>query len=368
MEKNQCAHKEVEVMKKESAGRESGLGPLAVYFPLIRTRQEILDEIRKSQSLNDIFQQWETEAQEEFLEICTGGKGLKVLFDGIFKEIFNPEATPERLERLLSLLFGREVVIEAVLPNDSVRLGAESSLLYTDLLIQQKDGSFCNVEIQKIGYAFPGQRSACYSADHLLRQYKKVRGEKGKHFDYRKMKQVYTIVFFEHSPTEFKQFPGHFCHKFRQRSDTGLELELLQEYFFLPLDIFRKSMENKEKKEIGNELEAWLVFLSFDEPEWIIPLIRAYPQFRAMYQQMYEICLNMEKVMSVYSKELAELDKNTVRYMMDEMQAELDRQASELEESNRKVREQASELEKMNQLRIEQERRISELEKIIRSK
>ena len=126
-------------------------------------------------------------------------------------------------------------------------------------------------------------------------------------------------------------------------------------------------MENKEKKEIGNELEAWLVFLSFDEPEWIIPLIQAYPQFWAMYQQMYEICLNMEKVMSVYSKELAELDKNTVRYMMDEMQAELDRKTGELEESNRKVKEQAYELEKMNQVRIEQERRISELEKMIRS-
>ncbi len=359
MEKNKCAHKEVKVTKKEASGFERGLGPLAKYFPLIRTHQEVLGEIRKSQSLNDIFQQWETEAQEEFLEICTGGKGLKVLFDGIFKEIFNPEATPERLERLLTLLFGKEVVIEAVLPNDSVRLGAESSLLYTDLLIQQKDGSFCNVEIQKIGYAFPGQRSACYSADHLLRQYKKVRGEKGKHFDYRKMKQVYTIVFFEHSPSEFKQFPGHFCHKFRQRSDTGLELELLQEYFFLPLDIFRKSMENKEKKEIGNELEAWLVFLSFDEPEWMIRLIEAYPQFKTMYQQMYEICLNMEKVMSVYSKELAELDKNTVRYMMDEMQAELDRQASELEESNRKVKEQASELEESNRKVKEQ---ASELE------
>ena len=30
---------------------------------------------------------------------------------------------------------------------------------------------------------------------------------------------------------------------------------MMEEYFFLPLDIFRKSMENKEKKEIGNELE-----------------------------------------------------------------------------------------------------------------
>ena len=93
------------------------------------------------------------------------------------------------------------------------------------------------------------------------------------------------------------------------------------------------------------------MFLSFDEPEWIIPLIQAYPQFWAMYQQMYEICLNMEKVMSVYSKELAELDRKT----------------GELEESNRKVKEQAYELEKMNQVRIEQERRITELEKMIRS-
>ncbi len=165
-----------------------------------------------------------------------------------------------------------------------------------------------------------------------MTEFKKVRGEKGKHFDYRNMKQVYTIVFFEHSPAEFKRFPMHFCHKFRQRSDTGLELELLQEYFFIPLDIFRKRIENRSEKAIATELEAWLIFLSFDEPDWIIRLISEYPQFKALYQQLYEICLNMEKVMSVYSKELAELDRNTVRYMMDEMQAEIDRQAGELKE------------------------------------
>ncbi len=32
-------------------------------------------------------------------------------------------------------------------------------------------------EMQKVGYLFPGQRSACYSADLLLRQYKRIRGE-----------------------------------------------------------------------------------------------------------------------------------------------------------------------------------------------
>ena len=42
--------------------------------------------------------------------------------------------------------------------------------------MELEDGSLANIEIQKIGYAFPGQRGACYSADLLLRQYKRVRG------------------------------------------------------------------------------------------------------------------------------------------------------------------------------------------------
>ena len=320
-------------------------GPLSLHFPLIRSRQEIITKIKEKPELNDIFQQWNQEAQNEFLDICSGVKGLKIVYDGVFREIFNPEATPERLEQLLTLLFEKEIHIEAVLPNDTVRLGAESSLLYTDILIQQNDGSLCNVEIQKIGYAFPGQRSACYSADHLLRQYKKIRGEKGKHFNYKDIKQVYTIVFFEHSPSQFSKFPGHFCHKFRQKSDSGLELELLQEYFFLPLDIFRKSMENKA---IETELEAWLVFLSFDEPDWIIKLITEYPEFKTMYQQLYEMCLNMEKVMSVYSKELAELDRNTVLYMIDEMQAEIDRKSEELNQLTYTLEQKKCELDQKN--------------------
>ncbi len=41
-----------------------------------------------------------------------------------------------------------------------------------DIVVELEDGSIANVEAQKIGYAFPGQRSACYSADLLLRQYK----------------------------------------------------------------------------------------------------------------------------------------------------------------------------------------------------
>lgn len=36
------------------------------------------------------------------------------------------------------------------------------------------------------------------------------------------------------------------------------------------------------------------------------------------------MCLNTEKVMNMFSKELSQLDKNTVQYMIDEMQTEID--------------------------------------------
>ena len=53
-----------------------------------------------------------------------------------------------------------------------------------------------------------------------------------------------------------------------------------------------------------------------------------------MYQEIYELCLNTEKVMNVYSKELEILDRNTVLYMIDEMQERLNRQDVQLEQKD----------------------------------
>lgn len=183
---------------------------------------------------------------------------------------------------------------------------------------------FCSliVEMQKIGYMFPGQRAACYSADLLLRQYKRMRGEKGKQFSYRDIKKVYTIIFYDESPGEFHQFPDIYIHRSAQKTDTGLKINLLQEYVFLPLDNYREILHNKG---IRNQLEAWLAFLSVDEPEIIVKLVGEYPQFKEYYEEIYRLCMNTEKVMNMFSKELQELDRNTVQYMIDEMQNEIDK-------------------------------------------
>ena len=357
---------------------------LKQYFPMIREREDIKQEIYENPKLLEKYREWDEEQQEEFLDYCTGVKGVKILYDAFFKEIMNPENTPERLNELLSLLLGQSVTIKRVLPGDSTRLADEQSLLIMDILVELADTSLANVEVQKIGYSFPGQRSACYSSDLLLRQYKRVKGEKKKAFSYKDIKSVYTIVFFETSIKEFHEYPQNYIHKFKQQSDTGLELELLQKYVFIPLDIFRgiyhndgKSNGKNSANRCWNKTEAWLTFLSTDEPEIIIELISQYPEFKEMYEEIYVMCQNVEKVMEMFSKELIQLDRNTVQYMIDEMQdtidvqkekidtqkeeleakqetidsqkATIDTQKEELEAARRRLREMAEKLEQLEQ-------------------
>ena len=325
---------------------------LKQYFPMIREREDIKQEIYENPKLLEKYREWDEEQQEEFLDYCTGVKGVKILYDAFFKEIMNPENTPERLNELLSLLLGQSVTIKRVLPGDSTRLADEQSLLIMDILVELADTSLANVEVQKIGYRFPGQRSACYSSDLLLRQYKRVKGEKKKAFSYKDIKSVYTIVFFETSIKEFHEYPPNYIHKFKQQSDTGLELELLQKYVFIPLDIFRgiyhndgKSNGKNSANRCWNKTEAWLTFLSTDEPEIIIELISQYPEFKEMYEEIYVMCQNVEKVMEMFSKELIQLDRNTVQYMIDEMQDTIDVQKEELEAKQETIDTQKGELE-----------------------
>lgn len=315
------------------------------YFPLIRGREELLSEVKGNPKLREVYEEWSPKSRKEFLDFCTGVRGIKILYDSFFKEVMNPEYTPERLEELLCVLLKRQIKIVRILPNDSTRIADENSLLITDIVVELEDGSLANVEIQKIGYAFSGPRSACYSADMLLRQYKRVRAKQGKEFSYNNIKNVYLIVIYESSPREFKELPDIYYHHSKQVFDSKLNLNLLQEFIMIPLDIFHKKMQNKP---IETELEAWLTFLSDDNPESIIELITIYPEFKAMYETLYLMCQNTERVMGMFSEELRQLDKNTVKYMIEEQQKEIDIQKEELNRKDEEIARLKKELEKLH--------------------
>ena len=135
---------------------------------------------------------------------------------------------------------------------------------------------------------------------------------------------------------------------------------------FISIDIFKKTQHNKN---ITGKLNAWLMFFSAEEPEEIVKLIQAYPQFKPMYEETYEMCRNMEEIMGLFSKELRELDRNTVQLMIDEMQEDLEQKKAELKkqknvaEAERLRADRLEESERQKSEQLEQAlRRIAELE------
>ncbi len=155
------------------------------------------------------------------------------------------------------------------------------------------------------------------------------------------IKSVYNIVLFESSPEEFHEFPNVYIHRSEQKCDTGIKIELLQKYVFIPIDIFKKTQHNKN---ITGKLNAWLMFFSAEEPEEIVKLIQAYPQFKPMYEEVYEMC------------------RNTVQLMIDEMQEDLEQKKVELEKQNKELEKRNKEVEKQK-AEIEQQKNVAERQK-----
>lgn len=302
-----------------------------------QTRQEVLEAVSQTPDVQEAYSRLSEELKEEFLCFCMGVQGMKITYDPIFKAVFDPEEKPERLEEFLSLCLGEHVKILQVLPNESKRLTEEGSLLVMDILIRLESGALVNVEIQRVGYLFPGARCACYSSDLVMRQYSQVRAlrrEEGKKFSYHDIKRVYTIVLIQKSTEEFHQFPEEYLHYAKQTFNTGLKLDLLQEYLLIPLDIFLENHQNISKK-----LDAWLYFIASDRPEDIQNVLEAYPEFRELYREVFTFRAKKEELVSMYSEALRILDANTTQYMIEIQQEEINRLKKEQEEDRKKLSE-----------------------------
>ena len=357
------------------------------------SREEILRLIREKPEQRRIYENLSTEFQQKFLEFCLGMKGLPLTYDPFFKRIFDPELHSERLSRFLSLILGMKVTVKQALMNESSRIMEEGSLLIMDIVVELEDGSIANVEVQKIPYRFPGPRASCYSSDLVMRQYSRAKKENDK-FSYKTLKKVYTIVLLERSEDSFHASPDVYLHHFAQKSDSGLKLDLLQEYVFIALDMFRKIKQN----EIVEELDAWLYCIASEEPEVIQKILERYPQFEEIYEEVEEFRRDIGGVLSMFSEALKIMDRNTVQYMIDELEGDLgeaqgwlaetkrelvktkeeldetkgrlNETAEELDETKGRLNEAAEELdetkEKLRQKELsmqELERRLAELEK-----
>ncbi len=295
-----------------------------------QTREEVLQSLQADSSAYQQYLSLTEHLQQDFIAFCMGTKGAKITYDPFFKFVFDPQKHPYRLEDFISLCLGQKLTIVGVLPNDSSRLTEEGSLLVMDILVRLATGALVNVEIQRIGYYFPGPRCACYSSDLVMRQYSQVRSrmrKEGIRFSYQDIQKVYTIVLIQSSTAEFHQYPDQYLHYARQTFNTGLNLDLIQEYLIIPLDIFLGIPHNKLTR-----LDAWLYFIASDKPADILRIIREYPYFAELYKEIFQFRFMTKELVCMYSEGLRLLDLGTVQYMIEEQQAQIEHLQMELKQ------------------------------------
>ena len=299
-----------------------------------QTKEETLERLRQSPVLYNGYRKLNERWKELFLDFCQGKKSLPLTYDPFFKYLFDPEIHGKRLSRFVSSLLGFEVKILQALPSEDRLIDGESYLIM-DLLARLTDGSLVNIEVQKQGYAFPAERISCYSADLLMRQYMRVRGNaERKSFSYKDIKKVYVIVLFEKSTSLFHQFPGIYLHHGKTVFDSGLNMELLQEYYLVALDVFQKVPYSEGEK---SEQRAWLSLLTTENLEDAERLIEDYPWLKEIYQEIAMLRRKPEEVLGMWSEALRMLDENTLKYYVEELEEKLQQVTKEKDEELRKT-------------------------------
>ena len=302
-----------------------------------------LEEAMKQKHLYADYTLLDETWKKRFDDYMTGKKTMPLTYDPFFKCMFHPDRHADWLSHLLSAILGESVVVEQILPSENTAISVDS-LLIMDIVVRLRDGSLANVEIQKIPYMFTAERISCYSSDLLMREYSRLK--KDKNFKYSDMKKVYTIVLYEKTEGNFKDpmLHGAYIHHGKNRFDTNLKLNLLQEYFLIALDVFCQNGYTDDKNSDALEteliathknvletdlatddlsmdsLDGWLSILTAETMADVERVIRRYPWSEAIFREMSAYVNRPEEVILMFSEALKIADRNTVKYMIEELQ------------------------------------------------
>ena len=182
--------------------------------------------------------------------------------------------------------------------------------------------------MQKIGYNFPLARADCYASDIIMRQYEKVKSERGKNFSFNDLHKVYCIILMEQSPLEFHSVKDKYIHVRTTSFDTGIYKNNagLHEDVFICLDVFHSIVHNITKS--STLQDAWLTFLDSEDINEISELVRNFPMFLPIYKEIAEFAQRPEELINMFSEALYIMDRNMERLMVEEMREKLEKTIS----------------------------------------
>ena len=113
-------------------------------------------------------------------------------------------------------------------------------------------------------------------------------------------------------------------------------------HFSISLDPFRSVVQN-----IDTEQKAWLSFLTADDPDEIVQLVNAYPEFLPCYQDIISFRRRPKELITTFSDALREMDRNTKVYMIEQLAKEVQEKDHALAEKDNTLAEQAKLIEQL---------------------
>lgn len=189
---------------------------------------------------------------------------------------------------------------------------------------------------------------------------------------YSDMKKVYTIILYEKTGADFKNplLHGAYIHHGKTRFNTELTLELLQEYFLIALDVFcqngytdDKNLDTRETIDSNmNDLEGWLSILTAETIADVERVIRRYPWSETIFREMSTYVNKPEEVIHMFSEALKIADKNTVKYMIEELQDKLQQTEDELQQAENKQKLAEENQKQESELRKQEEEKRKQAE------
>lgn len=246
-------------------------------------------------------------------------------------------------------------VVEVIPNEDSTYMGA---LIIMDIVVRMSDGSLANIEVQKVPYLFPAERISCYSSDLLMRQYTRLKNASladGENvFSYKNLRHVHTIIFYERSSEKLISSLDEkfYFHVGKTIFNTGIDVELLQDFHLISLDTFIKYRysdiingdttvtrydydESVYKNELSDDMKQkrlmYLMLLTTDNVCDMDRLLKLYPQLAGIISDINEYISRPWEVLNMFSEALRILDKNSMDLLIDEMKQEVDKAHAELE-------------------------------------
>ena len=84
-------------------------------------------------------------------------------------------------------------------------------------------------------------------------------------------------------------------------------------------------------------LDEWPTFFTAETPEEVLNLIHRNPDFLPMYEEITEYRKSPEEVISMFSEALKIMDRNTTKYMIDELQEQIESQNQTITDQNQTI-------------------------------